>query len=173
LEAERVLALGALYSLRSKKKLAAEKRPETHIPSNQGTEIWIEDYVERETAVARKRVEDAEAAVYQELDNMTHADILGLTCREPETTFEEVLVAIGDSMSDLAISDDGENGEDEDNEETEQCKLSKDDEPGWGKSTITKPVQQWMVRFRQKQMKLNKLSQPGWEDAAEYIPERD
>jgi hypothetical protein len=52
--------------LKSKKKLAAEKRQETHFLSNEEKEKWIEDYVERETAEARKRVEDTEAAVQQE-----------------------------------------------------------------------------------------------------------
>jgi len=56
LEAERLRALGALRSLRSKKKLAAEKRRETHFLCNEEREKWIEDYVEQETAVARKRV---------------------------------------------------------------------------------------------------------------------
>jgi hypothetical protein len=101
-EAESVRALGALCRLSSKKKLAAEKRRVTHFLSNEAKEKWIEDYVERETAGARKRVEDAEAAVQQEQDNMTHAEIAGLMSREPEKTFEEMLVAIGDSLSDLA-----------------------------------------------------------------------
>jgi len=34
-------------------------------------------------------------------------------------------------------------------------------------------VQQRMERFRQKQMKLDELTQPGWEDAADYFRERD
>jgi hypothetical protein len=173
LVAERIRALGALRSLRSKKKLAAEKRRETHFLSNEEKEKWIEDYVERETAGARKRVEDAEAAVQQEQDDMTQAEIAGLTSREPEKTFEEMLVAIGDSLSDLASSDDGEDGEEEDDEETEQGNLSEDDEPGWVMGTITKTVQQRMERFRQKQMKLDELTQPGWEDAADYFSERD
>jgi len=42
------------YSLRSKEKLVAEKRRETHFLSNEENEKWIEDYVERETAGARK-----------------------------------------------------------------------------------------------------------------------
>ena len=172
LEAERIRALGALRSLRSKKKLAAEKRRETHFLSNEEREKWIEDYVERETAGARKRVEDAEAAVQQEQDDMVHTEIAGLTSREPEKTFEEMMAAIGDSLSDLASSDDGEDGEDED-EETEQGKLSEDDEPGWVMGTITKTVQQRMESFRQKQMKLDELTQPGWEDAADYFRERD
>jgi len=109
----------ALRSLRSKKKLAAEKGREMHYSSNEENEKWIEDYVERETAGARKRVEDAEAAVQQEQDDMMQAEIAGLTSRESEKTFEEMLVAIRDSLSDLATSDDGEDGEDEDDEETE------------------------------------------------------
>jgi len=38
-----------------------------------------------------------------------------------------LLIAIGDSLSDLASSNDGEDGEDEDVEETEKGKLSEDD----------------------------------------------
>jgi hypothetical protein len=151
-EAERIRALGPLRSLRSKKKLAAEKRRETHFLSNEEKEKWIEDYVERETAGAGKRVEDAEAAVQQEQDNMPHAEIAGLTSREPEKTFEEMLIAVGDSLSDFASSDDGEDGEQEDNEETEQGNSSEDDEPGWVMGTITKTVKYRMGRLRQKQM---------------------
>jgi len=173
LETERVRALGALRSLRSKKKLAAEKRRETHYLSNEKKEKWIEDYVERENAGARKRVEGAEAAVQQEQDDIKHAEIAGLTYREPEKTFDEMLVAIGDSLSDLASSDNGVDGEDEDDEETGQGKLSEDDEPGWVMGTITKTVQKRMERFRQKQMKLDELTQLGWEDAADYFCERD
>jgi len=171
LVAERVRALGALRCLRFKKKLVAEKRCETHFISYEENEKWIEDYVERETAGARKRVEEAEAAVQQEQHDMTHAEITRLTSREPEKTFEEMLLAIGDSLSDLASSDNGEDGDDEDDEETEQGKLSEDDEPGWVMHTINKTVQQCMERFRQTQMKLDKLTRPGWEDAADYFCE--
>jgi hypothetical protein len=104
---------------------------------------------------------------------MTHAEIAGLTSREPEQTFEETLVAIRDSLSDLASSDDGEDGEEEDHEETEQGNLSEDDKPGWVMGTITKTVKQRMERFRQNQMKLDELTQPGWEDAADYFREHD
>jgi hypothetical protein len=84
-----------------------------------------------------------------------------------------MLVVIGDSLSDLASSDDGEDGEEDDDEETEQGNLSKDDEPGWVMGTITKMVQQHMERFRQKQMKLDEVTKPGCEDAADYFRERD
>jgi len=79
---------------------------------------------------------------------MTHAEIAGLTSRELEKTFEEMPVAIRGSLSDLANSDAGEDGEDEDDDETEQGKLSEDDEPGWVMGTITKTVQLCMERFR-------------------------
>jgi len=81
--------------------------------------------------------------------------------------FQERMVAIRESLSDVASSDDGEDGEDDDDEETEQGQLNEDDEPGWVMGTITKTVQQHMKRFRQKQMKLDELNQPGWENAAD------
>jgi hypothetical protein len=56
-------------------------------------------------------------------------------------TFDEMLVAIGDSLSDLASSDDGEDGEEEDDEEAEHVNVSKDDKPSWVMGTITKTVQ--------------------------------
>jgi hypothetical protein len=48
---------------------------------------------------------------------MRKAEIAGLTSREPKERFEDKLVAIGDRLSDLACSDIGEDGEDEDDEE--------------------------------------------------------
>jgi len=103
---------------------------------------------------------------------MMHAEIAGSTLREPKITFEEMMAAIGDSLSDLACSDNGKDGEDED-EETELGKLSEDDERGWVMGTISKTVQHRMESFRQKQMRLDELTQPGWEDAADYFRERD
>jgi hypothetical protein len=103
---------------------------------------------------------------------MAHAEIAGLKSRELEKPCEKMLAAIGDSLSDLASSEDGKDGDDED-EETGQGKLSEDDEPGWVMGTITKTVPQRMESFRQKKMKLDELTQPGWEDAADYFRERD
>ena len=56
LEAERILALGALRSLQSEKELSQQTRQETHFSSTEEKEKWMENYVERETPVARKRV---------------------------------------------------------------------------------------------------------------------
>jgi len=174
LEAEWVRALGALRSLRSKKKLAAEKRQEMHFLGNEEREKQIEDYVQRETAVARKRVQDAETAILQELKDMTTAESVGGTTRKPEIMFELMLNATGDSLSDLATSDAEQDGEDEEDEEedTELGKLS-DDEPGWVMGTISKKGQHRMESFWQKQMRLGELTQPGWGDAANYFCERD
>jgi len=85
-----------------------------------------------------------------------------------------MLKAIGDSLSDLASSDDGEDGEDEDDDEANSKlgKVSEDDESGWVMSTISKTVQHRVERFWQKQIKLDKLTQPGWGDAANYFRER-
>ena len=67
-----------------------------------------------------------------------------------------MIVAIGDSLSDLACSDEGEDREDEDDKETEQGQLSEDDEPGWVMGTLPNMAQQCRERFCQKQMKLHK-----------------
>jgi len=160
--------------LRSKKKLATEKKRETQFLSNEEKEQWIEDYVERETAVARKRVEDAETAIKQREEDMSNVEMAGLSTREPDKTFQEMLNSTGDSLSDLTSSDDEEDVEDEEeDDDTEQGKLSEDDEAGWVMGTISKYVQRRMERFWQKQMKLDELTQPGWGDAADYFRERD
>jgi hypothetical protein len=70
------------------------------------------------------------------------------------------MVPIGDGLSDLASSDNGADGENEDDEDKEQGKLSENNEPGWVMGTMTKTEQQRMERFRQKQMKLDELTQP-------------
>jgi len=61
-ETDGVRALGVLHSLRSKKTLAVGKWWETYFVSNKMKEKWIEDSVQKVTAVARKRLEDAEPA---------------------------------------------------------------------------------------------------------------
>jgi hypothetical protein len=96
--------------LRFTKKLAAEKRQRTHILSNEVKEKWMEDFVERDTAVARKKVQDVETAMMQD---MTTAEKRGTTTRKPETTIEEMLNAIRQCLSNHSRSDDEKDGEDE------------------------------------------------------------
>jgi len=86
-------------------------------------------------------------------------------------TFQEMMIPSGDILSVLASSDDGEDGEDDDDKESVQGELSEDYEPGWVMGTISKMLQQRMERFRQKKMKLDELTQPEWQDAANYFRE--
>jgi hypothetical protein len=67
--------------LRSQKKLATEKRAQTYFIRNELKEKSIEHYVERETAGARKRVEDAEAAIRLEQGDTQAAENIGLMTR--------------------------------------------------------------------------------------------
>jgi hypothetical protein len=174
-EAERVRWFGALRSLRFKKWLAVKKRREMHFLINDETEKWIEDYVEREIAVARKQVQDAQTAMMQEQEHMVNVEKGRSTTTKPEITFEEMLNAIGDSLSDLGCSEDVEHGEDEgdDEEDTGHGNLSDDDEPGWVKGTISKMVQHHMESFWQKHLRIDELTQPGWGYAADYFVQSD
>jgi hypothetical protein len=144
-----------------------------HFVSNKVNKNWIEEYIEREFAGARNRVEDAEAVVPQQQEDMKHAEIAGLINREPKKTFGEMMVIMTESLSGVGCSDDGEDGENDDDEETQQGKLSEDDKPGWVMGRFTKTVPQRRERFRQKKMNLHELIQPGWEDGADYFNEGD
>jgi len=72
-----------------------------------------------------------------------------------------MMVSIWDNLSDIANSDNGNDGEDQNDAETEQGKASEDDKPGWVIGTISKTVQQHMETFLQKQMKFDELTQLG------------
>jgi len=98
-----------------------------------------------------------------------------LTTTKPETTLQEMLNTIRDSLSDLATSDNAENVEDkvDDDDDHELGKLSKDDEPCRGMNTVTKMVLHRMEHFRQHHMKLDESKQPGRRDAAAYFCGRD
>jgi len=172
-EVESVRAVGALCSLWSKKKLAAEKWSDTHFLRKAENEKWIEDYVEIETAVARDWIADAETMIQHEQDEMRNTQNTGWTTREADNACEEMMMVFGDILSDLASSDDKKAEDDENDNYTELGKLSRDDEPGCVVGTISKKILQFMERFRQKQMKRDKLTQPGWGDAADYICVRE
>jgi len=172
---ESVRALGALHGLGSRKKLPAENRREMHFSSNEEKEKWIDNDEDRETTDARKRVRDTETAIMQEQEHMRNVEKAQSTTTQPETTFEEMLNAVGERLSKYASYQDEEDGEDEDDDEedTELANLSEDDEPGWVMGTISKTAQHRMESFQQKQMRLDELTQPRWGDSAAYIRERD
>ena len=169
LGAERVGSPGALSSLRSKMKIPVETQQEMHFSSNEETDIWIKDYVDWEPTVARKQVEDAETAIKKEQEYLRKIEYTGLTTREPKKTIQEMLNDIGDSLSNIASSAYQEDAKHEDDEHTELGKQSEDGEPGWVMCTSPKMIQQRMARFRQKQMKLDQLTQPGLRDTANYF----
>jgi len=50
--------------------LAADKRRDTHSLSNNEKENWMEDYVDREAAVALLWVTDSEITIQQEQEDM-------------------------------------------------------------------------------------------------------
>jgi hypothetical protein len=105
---------------------------------------------------------------------MSNADRERSTTRKAEKTFQKMLNAVGDSLSDLASSDDEKDGEHKEEEnDTELGKLSEDDEPGWVMGTISKTVPHCMESFQQTQLGLEKLTQPGCGDMADYFRERD
>jgi len=146
-----------------------------HFLYHEEKEKWIEDYVERETTLARKQVQDAETAIMEVLEDMTTGENVGVTTGKPETMFEAMMNAIRDSLSDLGSSNDEQDGKDkeDDKEDTEHGKLSNADEPGWLMGSISKTVQNGMVRFWQKQIRLEQLTQPGCGDAAGYFHKWD
>jgi len=104
---------------------------------------------------------------------MRNDEKAGLTTAKPESTFNVMLNAIGDSLSDHSSSKDVEDAEGEEDDEDDPAggKLSEDDEPGWVMGTISKTVQYRMERFREKQLKLDQLTQPRWGDAVDYLCE--
>ena len=84
-----------------------------HRLSNEEIDKWIADYAERERASSRRRVADAEAAVPLEQAETLKAENARFTNREHKKTFQELVVAIRDSLRDLANSKDGEDGDDD------------------------------------------------------------
>ena len=48
---------------------------------------WVEDYVDRETALASKRVQDAETAIMQKQEHIRNVEKAKSTTSKPETTF--------------------------------------------------------------------------------------
>jgi len=88
--------------------------------------------------------------------------------------FEEMLYAIGDSLSNLAWCDDEDDGEDkvDDKDDTELGNLSEDDEPSWVTGSIYKSLQQQVEKYLHEKMRLDELTRPGWGDAADYSRER-
>jgi len=84
-----------------------------------------------------------------------------------------MIVANGDSLGDLASSNNEEDVEDEDDEDSELGTLSEHDEPSWVLRAISNTIHLYTERFQQMQMNLDELTQPEGGNAADYFRERD
>jgi hypothetical protein len=111
----------------------------------------------------------------QQQEDMRNVEKARCTTRIPEKTFHRMLNAIGDSQSNYSSSNNAADGElmDDDQEDSELGKLSKDEEPGRVMGTISKMVEHRMESLPQKQLRFDELTQPGWGDTVDYFCERD
>jgi len=96
----------------------------------------------------------------QEQEDMSTAENVMATTRKPGRTFEEMPNDFGDILRDLASSNNEQDGEEAgDNEEDAELGKLSDDEPGQEMGAISKTVQHCKGRFRQKQVRLDDLTQ--------------
>jgi len=84
-----------------------------------------------------------------------------------------MIIAIRDSLSNLASSHNEEAVDDDDEEDTALGKLSEDAKPSWVLGTISTLLLQHMEKSHQKQIKLDECTQPGWGDTVHYFCETD
>jgi hypothetical protein len=103
-----------------------------HFLSQEDSEEWIMDDVERVTAVARMQVQDAETPIMQKQEAMANVEHGRSTNTKHEIPSERMVDAIGVRLSDLAYSEDEKDGEydDDDDEDPEHGNLSDRDKPG-------------------------------------------
>jgi hypothetical protein len=96
----------------------------------------------------------------QKQEDMRNAKTTESRSRKSVNTFEVMLYAIRDSLSNLASANDDEDGEDEEGDEKESQlgKMSEDDIPDWVIGTISKTVVQNLKPYWQKQIRLNELT---------------
>jgi hypothetical protein len=97
---------------------------------------------------------------------------VGFTLRGSENTFQEMMVAIRDSLSELASSDARKDAKVKD-DEIEKGKLNEVDGPCRVMGTIAKTVQLRMECVLEKQRKLDELTQPEWGNPANYVHDRE
>jgi hypothetical protein len=90
-------------------------------------------------------------------------------------TFLNMLNAMGDNLSNLAMYNNDKDEEDEKNDEEDSGlgKLSEVDKPSWVMGTISTIVQQHMEAIQHQQMWHDQLTQPEWVDTANCFHERD
>jgi hypothetical protein len=131
--------------------------------SKEGKEKSIVGFVKSETAAAGKRVAETEAAVERERISVLKRAAAGTT----KMTFEEMLEAIGDSVDNVATSDEEDNDEDneEDGEDNNDAKLGNGNEPEWVVDTINQSVPAQLDLLLTKEMNFVELTTLGSADA--------
>jgi len=125
--------------------------------------------------VARKRDQEAETLIVFEQEDMRNAEKSPSTTRKPDKTFQAMLNAIRDSLSNLSNSDDHEDGEDEqDNEaDIELGNLIEDNEHGFEMGAFARTGVHWIESIWQTPITLDEPTQSGCWDLADYFRERD
>lgn len=180
IESERIRAHNNLRALKCKKRKKAEGSEEIRDMDSDQRDKWIEDYVERETAAARKRAEEADLAWALEKERLASVSAVD---QHPETaesarSFNQMLEDIGESIDDVATSgeEDEDNEDDDDDEEDEEDIEGESDEEegsGWVPDIVQKSAQRRIDAFREKCMWIEEMTRSGWEDADKYFRERD
>jgi hypothetical protein len=138
---------------------------------------WIQEFVVKEMAAARKRVAEAEEAVERERERAEDMKLRRLAAGPTKMTFHGMMEAIGNNVEDVMTSDEDDDDEEDDEDDTDDTKVGDDAENEYEcdsvVGTINQSVQQCLVSFRAKRMKLEELTASGWEDAEDYFREHD
>jgi hypothetical protein len=174
-EAERIRALNALRSLRSKKRLAAAKKKEVKDMDEEERGRWIDDYVEKETRVARQRVEAADAAVKADMEKVYDPK----TVDEPKKTFQELLALVGDDIDNVVPSDDdddwddSEEDSDEEAEEDDDARSASGDIHDFVPGQMDKTTMAEIAAARARIGRMFELTKEGYAEAEAFWRKRD
>jgi hypothetical protein len=107
--------------------------------------------VEKEMAVARHRVAEAEMAVERKRERAEDMELRRLAAGRTKMSFQEIMEAIGDNVEDAMTSDeDDDDKEVDDEDDKDNTKLSDDDEDehqcNWVVGTINQSVQEHLSK---------------------------
>jgi hypothetical protein len=174
-EAERVRAMSALRTLKSKKKKAAEAMKLKGM-SEDARRKWIDDYVERETEVARRRVEAADAAVKEDMERQYATSAQMPPAANPKKTFEELLALVGDDIDNVVPSDDDDDEEEDeelDSDEDEDIHDGSLDEDGFVPGQINKTTMAEITAARARTSRMFELTKEGYAEAEAFWRKRD
>jgi hypothetical protein len=169
-EAERIRALNALRTLKSRKRKAATKMKEIQGMSEDQREKWIENYVERETQVARQRVEAADAAVNEDMENEYGAPP---AVRTKKRTFEELLALVGDDLDNVVPSDDDDDDDDEEEPDEDEDEKEWADDDDFVPGQMDKTTMAEIAAARARTSRIFELTKEGYAEAEAFWRKRD